>query len=553
MTGTAPRLHSIKTKAQLAAELGIPISYLTDRSFRSDQSKLYRQFSIRKRSGGDRVIHAPYWPTALAQYRLLPLLEEIYRPSNRVMAFVKGKGIKENAIFHVGKRLILNIDLKDFFNSIHAGRIRRRLMARPYSLTDDVATTIAKICTLNGKLPTGSPTSPIISNILCSNLDGELAKYSKRHGCFYTRYADDLTFSTNRKTFPEGMIRRSSEQISGIEAGAELEDIIKKQGFEIQPKKTRLMDKTTSQEVCGVTCNERINVRRAFYRELRGAINACKKYGIEQAEIVWKQKYNWRESKSLERSLKGKINHLIHIRGPNDPVVYNMVNSFNSIPDRSDEAIEYKYESQIPLGIDLSICLIECSDTRNKDNLNYSQGSGFIIAGGSVITNSHVVNYINKFNNLQTNFPEIIVTLEGNELKFEMEIIYNDAKRDIAVLRVKDSSWNSLFSARACSLSFTNPRPGAEIRLIGYPSHAPGGSYKQTPGVITGTTPFDGQPFFTISAIIVSGNSGGPVIDKFGQVIGIATRGVSPDEKSDLAFNGCIPLHTIDKAVFATA
>ncbi|MES2066542.1 MAG: reverse transcriptase domain-containing protein [Pseudomonadota bacterium] len=218
MIGTTPRLYFIKTRADLASEIGVPLPLLTKRAFEMNQSHLYSERSIRKRSGGERKISAPFWPMANIQRRLLALLEEIYRPSSRVMGFVKERGIRSNAQFHVGKRLIMNIDIANFFGTIHAGRVRRRLMAKPYSLTDDVATTIAKLCTLDDVLPTGAPTSPILANIVTSSLDGVLTEFARQNGCFYTRYADDITFSTNRRVFPKALVRRADDDISGVHA-----------------------------------------------------------------------------------------------------------------------------------------------------------------------------------------------------------------------------------------------------------------------------------------------------------------------------------------------
>jgi RNA-directed DNA polymerase len=571
VTGTPPRLNAIKTRHDLAKAIGVPVKYLIRRAFEIDQKHLYSEFIVPKRSGGDRVIHAPYWPTANTQKRIRELLEEIYRPSNRVMGFVKERGIRDNAKFHVGKRLVLNIDLADYFGSIHFGRIRRRLMARPYALTNDVATIIAKLCTLDGRLPTGASTSPILANIVSSAMDGALAEFAKQRGCFYTRYADDLTFSTNRSVFPSSLVRRSHEAVSGVEAAPELTEIITTQGFSIQPGKTRLMTKHMRQEVCGVTCNERLNVRRTLYRDVRATLNAWRKHGRKEAEAKWHEKYNWRSALSLERSLRGRIEHIIHIRGHNDKAVYNLVCQFNELQDRSFKGITYEYLDNDPLGIHESVCLIQCDD---EPNLTWSQGSGFVVEGGAIITNHHVISYfayqehVVEKNGKPTKisvratgedgkvlppvvFPHIRVSFDGSEVEYDVEVVYSDPKRDLAVLRPSNPLWAKAISHRACQLSFTSPQTGSEVSLVGFPSHSPGGSCKVVPGFVTGTTPLDGNPYFTISQIIVQGNSGGPVVDKFGQVIGIATKGVSPNEELNLAFNGCIPIHTLDKAIFA--
>jgi RNA-directed DNA polymerase len=242
-------------------------------------------FEKPKRSGGTRVIHAPYWPLLNIQRKLLALLEELYRPSPRVMGFVKGRGIRQNASMHLGKRLILNIDLENYFPSIHFGRVRGRLLAAPYSLTNDIATTIAKLCTLDEQLPIGAPTSPILANMVSSSLDGELTRLAREHGCFYSRYADDITISTNRRNFPPAIV--AANPIGGVvELGAALTEAVTVCGFAINTQKSRVLAKTSRQEVCGVTINVRLNTNRRLLREVRAILHAWQKFGKSGAEAV---------------------------------------------------------------------------------------------------------------------------------------------------------------------------------------------------------------------------------------------------------------------------
>ncbi|MFM7372884.1 MAG: reverse transcriptase domain-containing protein, partial [Sphaerospermopsis kisseleviana] len=106
-----------------------------------------------------------------------------------------------NAKNHCNKKFVLNLDIKDFFPTITQQRIRGVMMSPPYNLPSQIATTISHICCYEGKLPQGAPTSPIISNIVCAKLDSELRLLAKQNKCFYTRYADDITFSTIVKNF----------------------------------------------------------------------------------------------------------------------------------------------------------------------------------------------------------------------------------------------------------------------------------------------------------------------------------------------------------------
>ncbi len=523
----------------LAVEIGVPVDLLSRRAFSINQHNLYSVLVAKKRSGEPRVIHAPNWPLLNIQHKILALLEELYRPSPRTMGFVKGRGIKENAAAHVGKKLILNVDLKDYFPSIHIGRIRRRLISAPYNLTDDVATTIAKLCTLDGILPIGAPTSPIIANIISSQLDNELTRVARIHGCFYTRYADDITLSTNRSKFPPDIVKVAGTNAAETELGDDLLSAIHKGGFSVNEKKTRILNRFMRQEVCGVTCNERLNVRRPMLREVRGILHAWRTHGRNQAQAMWRQKYNWRNAQSLERSLRGKIEHIIHIRGQDDLTVATIVERFNALEGREFSDISYSYTGDRRDTIVNSICIIESG---NDDIMEWKQGTGFVIDGAKVMTNHHNVFQEGKvMPSISAIFPN------SNSIKHDMKVIYADPDRDVAILAPVDPDWSFFFEPLACALSFSEVKVGKNVYVGGFPSYTVGDSCTVSTGEVVGFSSQSGQRYFRISQSVVKGNSGGPVFDEMGQVVGIATRGIDTHDVQNVAFNGCIPLHTIDR------
>lgn len=525
----------------LAREIGVPERFVAQRAFGANQFSLYSTLSVPKRDGSERVIHAPKWPLANIQSKLKILLEELYRPSPRVMGFVKGRGIRENASLHVGKRVILNVDIKDYFSSIHVGRIRRRLMAAPYHLTVDVATTIAKLCTLDGILPTGAPTSPVISNIISSKLDADLTKIARINGCFYTRYADDISFSTNRKSLPTDLIASNGIRPLEIKLADPLLSVIRANGFEPNENKTRILTRTMRQEVCGVVCNVRLNPRREILREVRAIIHAWNKYGKEEAERVWSEKFNWRNALSLERSLRGKIEHIIHLRGDDDSSTANLVARFNNLQGRIYSDIEYQYTGDRRETIINSICLVESGD---DESIEYKQGSGFIISGSRVVTNAHNVSRDGVL------FPKISIIFPGDrQIEYEMTVISIDLQRDVAVLGMLHKEWNFKLEKLACALSFKEVSNGQIIYVGGFPNYMIGDDCVVLPGQVIGSSSYDGQKYFRVSQIIVKGNSGGPVFDDLGQVIGIATKGVDTHDVTNVGFNGCIPLHSIDRLI----
>jgi RNA-directed DNA polymerase len=148
------------------------------------------------------------------------------------------------------------VDLKDFFPSITFRRVRGLFEAKPYQLDHSVATVLARICCHKNSLPQGAPTSPIISNMICARMDSQLRQLAVRHRCAYTRYADDLTFSTSTRNFPEALAEIvSTETGNKLKIGVENNHKIKLNGFEINQQKTRLQTSDKRQVVTGLTVN----------------------------------------------------------------------------------------------------------------------------------------------------------------------------------------------------------------------------------------------------------------------------------------------------------
>lgn len=229
-----------------------------------ETNSFYRHYTIKKRSGGLREISEP-----------LPSLKEIQRwildnilykcqISRFAKGFVPEKSIRENARFHRNQVKVLSLDLENFFPSIKGGRIYnffKRLGYQP-----KVSHLLTKLCTLNGSLPQGSPTSPALSNLISLRLDKRLAGFALKEKIRYTRYADDITFSGD---FDEGQLIKFTRKVLAAE------------GFKLNEKKTRLMEKHQCQEVTGIVVNEKLQAPRKTRKELRKSMYYIKKYGID--------------------------------------------------------------------------------------------------------------------------------------------------------------------------------------------------------------------------------------------------------------------------------
>lgn len=324
---TVPIFQKTSTIADVAALLESSEKQLRFLLYARPEKTRYTSFAISKRRGGKRAIKAPRSDLKSIQRRLADFLQDrvSFRPPAH--GFVRERSIATNAALHVHHRTVFNVDLKDFFPTINFGRVRGLFMASPFMATPEVATVLAQICCHEGSLPQGAPTSPVVSNMVCSRMDAQLLRLAKSHGCIYTRYADDLTFSKRKGVFPKELA--DLDIFDDIEAGKELREIIVKNGFHIHPDKIRLCRNTDRQSVTGLTVNTRVNVPRKFIREIRAMICDWRKNGLKAAEGEHHQKFYRRPSRfgpkpSLPRIIEGKLNFLKMIRGVDDEVRRNL-------------------------------------------------------------------------------------------------------------------------------------------------------------------------------------------------------------------------------------
>lgn len=236
----------------------------------------YETFTVPKKTGGVRTISAPCPELKLLQRRLSDGLQNCWDEINTEKkitkpishGFRKGASILTNAAVHRGRRFVFNVDIKDFFDSINFGRVYGFFVKnKDFALTESVAKTLAAIACHSGKLPQGSPCSPVISNLIGQILDIRLAQLAHKYGCSYSRYADDLTFSTNERVFPSAIASSSADH--SWAAGEAFFKIIQKCGFQLNSKKTRMQYCNSRQEVTGLVVNRRINSRPEYRRLTR--------------------------------------------------------------------------------------------------------------------------------------------------------------------------------------------------------------------------------------------------------------------------------------------
>ena len=194
----------------------------------------------------------------------------------------------------MGAEVIVNMDIKDFFPSISYRRVRGLFKSFGYS--ESASTVFGLLCTVTfvnqrSYLPQGAPTSPMITNLICRNLDQRLTEMAESFGFRYTRYADDLTFSA------------SGESLSNIpNIIRQTKSIVRREGFKINKDKTKILRKSNRQEVTGIVVNSKPNISRQTLKRFRATLYQIEKDGLEGK--------HWGQSQNLIASIQGFANFI---------------------------------------------------------------------------------------------------------------------------------------------------------------------------------------------------------------------------------------------------
>lgn len=271
------KLKAAKDRKELAALLGYKPSSLTSIIYQTPATDRYTTFDIPKKSGGMRTIKAPDAKLKKLQSHLSHLLyeclEEIEKDRDAKplsFGFRRDRWIADNATRHKRRRWVLNLDLADFFPSFNFGRVQGYFLKdKSFALNPEVATTIAQIACDGTALPQGSPCSPVISELIAQILDMRLVRLAKKYGVTYTRYADDITFSTSQREFPAGLAAPDAADAAVWHLSEELLGKIAASGFAVNPSKTRMQFRGSRQAVTGLIVNEKVNIASDYYRKAR--------------------------------------------------------------------------------------------------------------------------------------------------------------------------------------------------------------------------------------------------------------------------------------------
>lgn len=284
---------------------------------KDDTVSMYRIAKIPKKNGKMRTLEIPNRLLACCQRNIQSDLNAENTCSLYAAAYQRGKGIKKVVHCHTNKKLLLKLDIKNFFGSITADLIKEKVF------TSDIGFMLAELCCCNGHLPQGACTSPVISNLVMKDFDNALGSLCQKHNIQYSRYSDDMIFSGD---FNPGWIIR------------EVKELLDRMNMELNYEKNVIAGRGKRQLVLGVVVNEKAQLPYEYRRKIRQEVYYCNKYGArdhilrKNIEKYIKKSADGKEILSVDTkgylcSLMGKISYAIHI----DPTNEEMKAYFNAV------------------------------------------------------------------------------------------------------------------------------------------------------------------------------------------------------------------------------
>ena len=460
------------------------------------RGRMYSHFNISKRSGKTRLISAPDYRLKMLQQKIARSLAKLYNPRKPVHGFVTDRSVRSNAESHLRRRFILNVDLKNFFPTITEPRVQGLLES--IGIDKDVAETVARICANNDCLPQGAPSSPVISNMICFRFDKALMKFSKEHRLLYTRYADDITLSSFQP--PTALFegdRPDPGKVAEEKLSDEIRSIIRNNGFELNPEKIHYADKNSRRIVTGIKINEGMNVDRRYVRNVRTALFKVEKYGPAAAQAELKTRFG--KTCKIQAHLQGKISWIGFVKGQSDPVFRGLAKRYNTCFPANPIKV-HPTQSEI---VDRAIWVVETED---------DTGTAFFLGGVGLVTAAHCVNGASEI--------EVFHPLKTAN-RFKITIKHICTHRDLAILE------HSISSTEYFELeSFTgSPMVGTNTLAAGFPTYGPGDQLNIRQGSISSLTTKSAVPLIEVSQMLGQGMSGGPLMNKNYEVLGIIHKG----------------------------
>lgn len=278
--------------------VGMKLDFLL--SISNGQRYFYRYFTIPKNNGKVRKIAEPLPMLKEVQHYILHNILLKVPCSIYAKAYKPGASLKGNAKFHRNQPVLVKLDIKDYFPSLHESKVYQ-LFYNSFGYSKSLSILLAKLCTLNNGLPQGAPTSPYLSNLLTSNMDAAIYQFCSDNGKLrYTRYADDISISGDMSP---------SSVISGVSK------IITANNLRLNKEKTTVVRQCNRQIVTGVVVNKKLQAPKDYRKSIRLEMYYCQKYGI--ADHLCKRSAEFKDTDIIEycQSMLGKINYCLQLNG----------------------------------------------------------------------------------------------------------------------------------------------------------------------------------------------------------------------------------------------
>ena len=256
--------------------------------------KNYKIYKIKKKNGKYRTIYEPNVILKKIQKQILVNILNNKSISKYAKAYHKGIKLKDNAIPHVNKEIILKLDIKDFFENISFLNIYNSSFSIEY-FPKSVGMILTYLCTYNDHLTQGSPTSAYISNLVMKEFDEEIGIWCDKYNISYTRYSDDMTFSGDFN--PREIIIKVRKMLYKI-------------GLELNNNKIHIVSKSSSQNVTGIMVNKKVQVNAKYRNKIRQEVYYIKKFGVKSH--LEKCNYNITTTAYLNK-IYGKILFVLQI------------------------------------------------------------------------------------------------------------------------------------------------------------------------------------------------------------------------------------------------
>jgi hypothetical protein len=262
----------------------------------------YKIYKIKKRNGKYRTIYNPNPTLKHIQRQILNNILNNKSISKYAKAYHKGMTLVDNALPHVNKKIILKLDIKDFFNNISFNNVYNSCFSIEY-FPKSIGMLLTYLCTYNDYIPQGAPTSSYISNLVMKEFDNEIGAWCENDNISYTRYSDDMTFSGDFN--PKIVITRVRKRLNKL-------------GLQLNDQKTNVISKSNSQNVTGIVVNEKIQINSKYRSEIRKEVYYINKYGVDSH--IERIKYKLDKDKYLN-NLYGRIIFVLQIDKYNEEFI----------------------------------------------------------------------------------------------------------------------------------------------------------------------------------------------------------------------------------------